>query len=308
MLQWIAFLAVVCALSVALNRRFERVLAPALCGLMLLLYALAIPRVLSWVDWMAPVLLALTVASAIAALALRKLTPRALVARFAKNVLTPGTLCFACLCALFLYASEPMVVWWTDDAGYWALEVKSLWHYGGLVGADQHLALYYGTYLPGMQLIQWWAMHAFGQWSEPVLYSSLFITYAAFLLPLFDRVSWRRWWILPFVLAGMVSFPLWGNALSYIVLSVDTALALCFGYALVRIWKLEPNDRAGLWGIGLSLCAMVLIKQIGILFAWLAIALMLVLGPPWAAGCCFARSQASAGFIRPACGARRPGC
>lgn len=278
MLQWIAFLAVVCALSVALNRRFERVLAPALCGLMVLLYVLAIPRVLSWVDWIAPVLLALTVALAIAALALRKLTPRALVARFAKNVLTPGTLCFACLCALFLYASEPMVVWWTDDAGYWALEVKSLWHYGGLVGADQHLALYYGTYLPGMQLIQWWAMHAFGQWSEPVLYSSLFITYAAFLLPLFDRVSWRRWWILPFVLAGMVTFPLWGNALSYIVLSVDTALALCFGYALVRIWKLEPNDRAGLWGIGLSLCAMVLIKQIGILFAWLAIALMLVLG------------------------------
>ena len=102
MLQWIAFLAVVCALSVALNRRFERVLAPALCGLMLLLYVLAIPRVLSWVDWIAPVLLALTVALAIAALALRKLTPRALVARFAKNVLTPGTLCFACLCALFL--------------------------------------------------------------------------------------------------------------------------------------------------------------------------------------------------------------
>ena len=121
MLQWIAFLAVVCALSVALNRRFERVLAPALCGLMVLLYVLAIPRVLSWVDWIAPVLLALTVALAIAALALRKLTPRALVARFAKNVLTPGTLCFACLCALFLYASEPMVVWWTDDAGYWAL-------------------------------------------------------------------------------------------------------------------------------------------------------------------------------------------
>ena len=103
--------------------------------------------------------------------------------------------------------------------------------------------------------------------------------------------------------------------------------ALCFGYALVRIWKLEPNDRAGLWGIGLSLCAMVLIKQIGILFAWLAIALMLVLGrwrrqpraglwlcclTPLAAlgqlDCCFARSQAAAGFIRPACGARRPGC
>ena len=72
MLQWIAFLAVVCALSVALNRRFERVLAPALCGLMLLLYVLAIPRVLSWVDWIAPVLLALTVALAIARTGLTK--------------------------------------------------------------------------------------------------------------------------------------------------------------------------------------------------------------------------------------------
>ena len=103
--------AVVCALSVALNRRFERVLAPALCGLMVLLYVLAIPRVLSWVDWMAPVLLALTVASAIAALALRKLTPRAIVARFAKNVLTPGTLYRKCLlfmliCLIFLRDSN----------------------------------------------------------------------------------------------------------------------------------------------------------------------------------------------------------
>lgn len=32
MLQWIAFLAVVCALSVALNRRFERVLALPCAG------------------------------------------------------------------------------------------------------------------------------------------------------------------------------------------------------------------------------------------------------------------------------------
>ncbi len=278
MLQWIAFLAVVCTACVALNRRFERVLAPTLCGLMVLLYALAIPRALLLVDWIAPAVLALAALFAAGALASLRISPRELASRFAKNVLTPGALCFAGLCALFIYASGPMVVWWGDDAGYWALETKSLWYYGGLVGADQHLALFYGTYLPGMQLVQWWAMHAFGQWSEPVLYASLFIAYAAFLLPLFDRVSWRRSWILPFVFVGVVAFPLWGNALSYIILSVDTALALCFGYALARIWQLKPGDRAGLLGIGLSLCAMVLIKQIGILFALLAIVLMLVLG------------------------------
>ena len=51
-------------------------------------------------------------------------------------------------------------------------------------------------------------------------------------------------------------------------------LRVCAGTDL----EAGTERRAGLWGIGLSLCAMVLIKQIGILFAWLAIALMLVLG------------------------------
>ena len=162
MLQWIAFLTVVCAVCVSLNRRFERVLAPALCGLMLLLYALAVPRKLAWMDGVAVAALAGTAIFAAGALALRRLSARELATRFAKNVLTPGALCFAGLCALFLWASSPMVVWWGDDSGYWALEVKSLWAYGGLVGADRHLALSFGTYPPGVQLLQWWAMHALG--------------------------------------------------------------------------------------------------------------------------------------------------
>ena len=72
MLQWIAFLAVVCTACVALNRRFERVLAPTLCGLMVLLYALAIPRALLLVDWIAPAVLALAALFAAGALASRR--------------------------------------------------------------------------------------------------------------------------------------------------------------------------------------------------------------------------------------------
>ena len=67
MLQWIAFLAMVCAICVALNRRFERVLAPAICALMLLLYVLAIPCKLAWVDGVAVAALALTAAIAVRA-------------------------------------------------------------------------------------------------------------------------------------------------------------------------------------------------------------------------------------------------
>ena len=185
----LAFAAVVCGVSVALQRRFERVLAPALCGLMLLLYALAIPRALLWIDGISAAALATVAAGLIYALARRRISMRGLWRRVVQNVFTPGALCFVFLCALFVYASGPMVVWWTDDAGYWALEVKSLWYFNGLVGAQEHLALAFGTYLPGMQLLQWWAMHAVGTWSEPTLYATLFISYAAFLLPLLDGVS-----------------------------------------------------------------------------------------------------------------------
>ena len=199
-------------------------------------------------DGVAVAALAGTAIFAAGALALRRLSARELATRFAKNVLTPGALCFAGLCALFLWASSPMVVWWGDDSGYWALEVKSLWAYGGLVGADRHLALSFGTYPPGVQLLQWWAMHALGQWSEPALYATLFITYAALLLPLLERVRWKRCWLVPFAFAGVLAFPYWGSVLSYVILSV-----------------------------GLALCAMVLIKQSGAFFAALAIVFMLVM-------------------------------
>lgn len=290
----LAFAAVVCGVSVALQRRFERVLAPALCGLMLLLYALAIPRALLWIDGISAAALATVAAGLIYALARRRISMRGLWRRVVQNVFTPGALCFVCLCALFVYASGPMVVWWTDDAGYWALEVKSLWYFNGLVGAQEHLALAFGTYLPGMQLLQWWVMHAMGTWSEPALYATLFISYAAFLLPLLDGVSWRQWWAIPLMLAGMLAFPVWGNAFSYTILSVDTVLALCFGYALARIWRLRPHDRAGLWAVGLALCAMTLLKQTGVLFAAFAIIWLLALKRErgghggWAMGLCCA--------------------
>ncbi len=277
MLSVVALLVVVAAVCVDAQRRFERVLAPSLCGLMLVLFALGMARRLSWIDGLNVAALIAVAALAVWALLSRRVTPGALCRRFAANVLTPGFVCFALACAAFAYATEPMVVWWGDDAGYWALEARSLWVYDGLVGAAEHLNPYFGTYLPGVQLLQWWGMHAAGEWREPVLYLSLYITYAALLLPLFAKVRWRHAYLLPLMLLGMVAFPFWGNAVSYITLMVDSALALCFGYTLVRIWELKPGDRWGMAAVALGLCATVLVKQTGILFAALAVLLMLLL-------------------------------
>ncbi len=278
MLQFSAFFAVVCAVCVGTRRRFEQALAPAVCALMLLLTLLAMPRRLLWIDGLAVAALLGVAALAAYALLSRRLTPRELARRFAGNVLTPGLLCFAAAAALYAYACEPMTVWWRDDVVHWALLPKSLWAYNGLLDGAHHLNPTFGAYPPGMQVLQWWVMHALGEWSEPALFGTLFCCYAAFLLPLLGRMRWRRAWLVPFAVAGLIALPVWANSTCYAALSVDTVLAACFGYTLVRVYDLGRRDGPGLLAVALGLCGLVLIKQTGCLFALIAVVMMAALG------------------------------
>ena len=166
--------------------------------------------------------------------------------------------------------------WWRDDLAHWGLQVKSLWYANGLVDGEHLLNIRFGDYPPGVQVLQWWVMHAQGSWNEPALYSTLFLSYAALLLPLFDRLTWKKWYLLPLVFVFCVVFPTWGNVLSYVFLGIDTTLSLCFGYVLVLIWRHSKGDRLNLLAIALGLCGLVLIKQIGLLLALMAIVLFAI--------------------------------
>lgn len=278
MLQFTAFFITVCAVCVCARRRFEQALAPAVCALMLLLTLLAMPRRLFWMDGVAVAALLGVAALAAYALLARRLTPRELGRRLAAYALTPGLLCFGAAVALYAYACQPMVVWWRDDVAHWALMPKSLWAYNGFLDGAHHLNPTFGGYLPGMQVLQWWVLHALGEWSEPALYATLFSCYAAFLLPLVGRMRWKRVWLAPLATAALLALPAWANSTCYAVLSVDTALAACFGYTLVRIYELNRRDGPGLLAVALGLCGLVLIKQIGVVFAVIAMVMMAVLG------------------------------
>lgn len=278
MLQFTAFFITVCAVCVCARRRFEQALAPAVCALMLLLTLLAMPRRLFRMDGVAVAALLGVAALAAYALLARRLTPRELGRRLAAYALTPGLLCFGAAVALYAYACQPMVVWWRDDVAHWALMPKSLWAYNGFLDGAHHLNPTFGGYLPGMQVLQWWVLHALGEWSEPALYATLFSCYAAFLLPLVGRMRWKRVWLAPLATAALLALPAWANSTCYAVLSVDTALAACFGYTLVRIYELNRRDGPGLLAVALGLCGLVLIKQIGVVFAVIAMVMMAVLG------------------------------
>lgn len=264
-------------LCLTLRRRFDNVLPAVLSALMLVLTVFAMLGRLYWADALA--VFGLAVSAGLVAFMLTRgaRTPGQLGKDVLSYVLTPGFACFALLCAFFWYATEPMVVWWWDDVAYWAMEPKSLWALNGLAGASDHWTPAYATYTPGIQVLQWWMMHAVGEWRESLLYFTLFITYGAYLLPLCNRLRWKHFYLIPVFSIGMIALPAWGNAASYTSLSVDTALAICFGYVLVQIWRLRERDGWGLCSIALGLCALVLIKQTGALLALLAILFFLLM-------------------------------
>ena len=274
MLHILAFFAAMCAGCCLLKRRFEQVLPLALLSAMPVLTVLAVLQRLSWVDGLAVVVLAVAAGLAVWAVAAKGVSLRALVRGLAKNVFTPGLFCFVLLAGFFAYATEPMAVWWRDDASHWALAVKSLYFFDGLVEGPRHLGPLFATYTPGLQVLQWLAMHIRGGWRESMLYFPLFMTYTVFLLPLCARLRWRHAWLVPAALLGLVAFPVWGNVVSYTFLGVDTALALCLGYTLMQLWRARNGDGFALFSAALGLCGLVLIKQAGMVLALMAMAML----------------------------------
>lgn len=272
----IAILLIVFLLSAWLRRRFEQVLPAVTLGAMVVLTALAMAGSLALADTAAVASCALLVLWMLYGLLRRKTTPAALLKDLLRYGITPGLLLFALLAAFYWYASAPMTVWWRDDLAHWGLQVKTLWFSGGLVRGAESLNPRFGDYPPGVQVLQWLAMHAQGAWSEQALYFTLFLLYAVFLLPLASRLRWRRAWLLPLLFVAFVALPTWGNVFSHVFLGVDTALALCFGYVLLTIWRHERGDGVSLTAIALGLVGLCLIKQIGVLLCVFAAILYLL--------------------------------
>ena len=276
MIQIAAFFCTVLGMAVFSKRRFEQALPISLLFAMPILTFLAMGKALSRMDWIAWAVIGGVVLYAGFALAMKRISLPVLGKRFVENILTPGLVCFLIVGAFFLYATKHMTVWSHDDVVYWALEPKLLWVFDGLLNGSQMFDTNFGTYTPGMPVLQWWAMHALGEWQESMLYFVLFMAQVSFLLPLLDKLRWRHAWLIPGICVFLVAFPIFGNLLSYLYLGVDTALGLCFGYTLVAIYRYEKGDDLQFLPIVLGLCALVLIKQIGVVYALTAVLLL-----PW---------------------------
>lgn len=257
-------------LSVVARRRVERALPIAVCLWMLLLTGFAAFNRLNWMPWIALALLA--VEASVLLFTIFQRTPAGFWRDLQTYFLTPGLLIFLILVIALPILCRPMVVWWADDLYYWALVPKGMWTLNGLTDAFGSLAGGFGTYTPGMPVLQWQMCSFYGEFREDILYTTLFLSYAVFLLPLCERIVWRKFWLIPLAAAGLIVLPLLANVLSYTFLCVDTALAACFAFVLLSVYDEHWDPLAVIaGGIGL-----VLFKQVGLLLGFGALALALL--------------------------------
>lgn len=263
---WLA--AALIGFTLCVRRRMEETLAPFICGVMLLLYGLSIFQTLDLMHVIAPAAAAVLCAAGVWR------SVKKPVSKTLGLIFTPGMLCFVITSAFLVWCSREHVVHSTDDIYYWSIQAHSIFAHGGLTDAAQHLAPRFMTYTPGMQLWQWIGLTVHGEWSEPVMYAMLWIFFMAFLAPLTRRITWKKAYWTPLAAVLMVCVPTLMNIDAYDMLRVDTALGLCMGYAMMQAYALWRDEKAGRWEMGcfaLALCALVLLKQIGI--AWAAMAM-----------------------------------
>ncbi|MBQ7866577.1 MAG: hypothetical protein IJ354_00295 [Clostridia bacterium] len=277
MMLIVSLAAALVGFTLIVRRRMEEVLAPFISILMLVLYGLSIFKALPLMHTIAPAAAAVLCVIGI----LRSL--RKPVMQTLGLIFTPGMLCFAAASAFLVWCSRDHVVHATDDIYYWSIQAHSIFAHGGLTDSVQHLAPRFMTYTPGMQLWQWIGLAVLGEWSEPAMYAMLWIFFMAFLAPLTRKITWKRAYWAPLAVVLMICLPTLMNIDAYDMLRVDTALGICMGYALVQAYLLWRDEKAGCWELlcfGLALCTLVLLKQIGVAWAAMAMAFAWLLFKP----------------------------
>ena len=253
------------------RKRFEIVLPPVVLSMVPILMFLGFFKKLSYISYVLSAILLIFIIITL----YKKPKLSSYFKEIINNFFTPSLLCFAVVSILMWHATKYMVIWWNDDIVHWALEPKSLFIFDGFVDGAKHLNLTYANYPPAIALLQWWGMHILGEFSEPMLYFVLFLIYTVLSLPLFTKMKWKHCYFMPVVIAFFVIFPMWGNMLSYVFLSVDTVIGLSFGAMLLQIIHINGDENGfstfNLFSLTMYGIMLLLVKEIGILFFVFAI-------------------------------------
>ena len=181
------------------------------------------------------------------------------------KLITPAFIVYICLLAAmyFGFSGHFVMVW--DDFHYNATFPKDMYYYGTMP-TGSHLATFYRSYLPLMQLFFYWGFLGAGAFSEGLMFWYKTVLIYSCLLPVLKFINFgslsKR--ICVGLLTAITPFAFMYEMMES--LSMDTFMAAVFGYALCQILYVRKRKSFNYACLILSLACLSLIKQISPIF------------------------------------------
>ncbi len=241
------------------------------CGLVMILYVLAILHHLSWIDGISVVCL---VVFGIV-FCTRAKEKRSI---FGKNCLEkmrqPSFLtALFLLFAVGICTSAKVVTWW-DDVNFWATDVKSLFYLDGFAGKYGNVAPEFGDYPPGAQLFKWWFLHLNpDKFTEGLAFTGYYVMNLSFMLPVLRKLKGKNVPVMFAMAAALWFLPSIGEVYGYDGFCADLTMACIYGGFLFAVTQHQTSRKYAYYiRLALYLGVLVLIKSVG--FIWAAFGLV----------------------------------
>ncbi len=274
------FLLILCAPGMLIcacsDRRAETLLPLSACGCIVMLYLMGLAGLLRF-GAAAMLLLAAGCYLGAAACVMRK---RVALRTLRSRVCTPAMALFVLLFCMAVVCNYGRMPYHGDEFSHWAYAVKAMTHLNDFAASPAAGALY-GSYPPGVQLLQYVVQKLYGLFAGAGAYCDwlLFVPYQmlAFALPVpfLSRYTWRQAHIM---LAGGISvfaLPMTAFPLIYESTFVDPIIALLAAYCLATAWRARRYDAVTAAALLLALVVLTLSKDTGFALACIcALALM----------------------------------
>ena len=199
--------------------------------------------------------------------------------KFFLGVVTPGNVVFLFFCLLFLVLFSGNLVSRHDELRLWGAVPKAVHATGRLqLGENSPIFSTMQSYPPALPMIGCFFTAFSREFSEGALFVGYACMALSFLAPAFGRWEWRHWPLLaPAALAVLLTpfvftSHLEDMAMFGMTLFVDALLGMAAGYGLFLAGNHPGRDRFRLVSFSLTVGALCLLKDTGLLFGAAALA------------------------------------
>ena len=183
----------------------------------------------------------------------------------AENLFTPGFFLFVLFQLVFAFCNYGRLLAHTDEFSHWGDIVKVLFQLGTF-GTIPEADSLFGSYPPGMALMQYFLQRLNGSFSEWLLYYAYQVFGVTLFMPLCRRVKAGLPGILMFA-AGVFFAPLLFFPEYYQTILIDGFLGLLAGAGVCHLAWGDRKDPVRLLTLCLMVFLLVLTKDAGLLFA-----------------------------------------